>query len=98
MDAVQVDQEGRIRLRILKPGDYYEPAFVSPDIITLRRLSTSAPPPSLSAAAVKQAVLGSTLDLGAGYDEVRAITREPWVSPFGWNRGATAASEVDRGS
>ena len=76
MDAVQVDQEGRIRLGILKPGDYYEPAFDSPDIITLRRLAASTQPPSLSAATVKQAILGSTLDLGAGYDEVRAITRE----------------------
>jgi hypothetical protein len=26
MDAVMVDREGRIRLQIFKPGDYYEPA------------------------------------------------------------------------
>lgn len=77
MDAVKVDREGRIWLQILKPGDYYEPAFVSPDVITLRRVAASESQTRLSADAVKQAIRGSTLDFGAGYDEVSALTREP---------------------
>lgn len=77
MDAVKVDHEGRIQLRILRPGDYYEPAFVSPDVITLRRVAASPQAPLLTAEAVRRAVLGSDLDFGASYDEVRELTREP---------------------
>ena len=75
--AVKVDIEGRIRLRVLKPGDYYEPAFISPDVITLRRVAGPEPRPPANAETVKQAILGSTLDLGASYDEIRMLTREP---------------------
>ena len=77
MDAVKVDNEGRILLKILKPGDYYEPAFVSPDVITLRKVVTPPPGRALSADAVRRAIVDSDLDFGAGFDEVRALTREP---------------------
>jgi len=42
VDAVKVDAEGRILPTALKPGDYYEPAFVGPDVITL--LKVASPP------------------------------------------------------
>ena len=54
MDAVRVDEEGRIRLRVLKPGDLYEPDFVSPDVITLRRVTVPAPKPAMTADEVKR--------------------------------------------
>lgn len=38
MDAVKVDDAHRIRLKILSPGDYYEPEVLSVDRITLRRV------------------------------------------------------------
>ncbi|MGE3313175.1 MAG: hypothetical protein AB7O66_24685 [Limisphaerales bacterium] len=77
MDVVKVDEECRIRLRILTPGDYYEPAFVSPDVITLRRVTAAESEARLTADAVKRAIRGSSLDFGGSYDAVRALTREP---------------------
>lgn len=77
MDVVQVDPEGRIRLRGVNPGDCYEPTFVSQDMITLRRVVTPEPRRVPNAETVKQSILASTLDLGASYDEVRRLTREP---------------------
>jgi len=77
MDAVQVDPEGRIRLGVLNPGDYYEPTVISQDVITLRRVATPDPRRTPSAATVKRSILDSTVDLGVSYDEVRALTREP---------------------
>jgi hypothetical protein len=77
MDAVKVDEEGRIRLRVLKPGDLYEPDFVSPDVITLRRVQDSASNPARTVDEVKQAIEASNVDFGATYDEIRSLTREP---------------------
>ncbi len=77
MDAVKVDDEGRILLRVLKPGDYYEPAFVSPDVITLRKVASPAANAPLSADSVRRTIDCSNLDFGAGFDEVQALTREP---------------------
>ena len=45
MSAIKVDPTRRIRLRVLTPGDKYEPEIVSADLITLRRV----PPPSRAA-------------------------------------------------
>jgi hypothetical protein len=39
MNAVKVDDAHRIQLAVLAPGDLYEPEFVSPDEITLHRVS-----------------------------------------------------------
>ena len=39
MNAIKVDDKQRVRLTALKPGDFYEPEFETPDVITLRRLS-----------------------------------------------------------
>ena len=38
MHAVKVDAGKRLRLRALRPGDYYEPEVLSPDLINLRRV------------------------------------------------------------
>ena len=42
MNAVKVDEAHRIQIAMLAPGDLYEPEIVSPDEITLRRVSESA--------------------------------------------------------
>lgn len=75
MDVVKVDEEGRIRLRVLQPGELYEPDFVSPDVITLRRVPASTPPRTVDE--VKRAIEVSNVDFGATYDELRILTREP---------------------
>ena len=42
MNAIKVDDAHRIQLAVLAPGDLYEPEIVSPDEITLRRVSQSS--------------------------------------------------------
>jgi hypothetical protein len=42
MNAVKVDEAHRIQIAALAPGDLYEPEIVSPDEITLRRVSPSS--------------------------------------------------------
>jgi len=42
MNAVKVDEAHRIQIAALAPGDLYEPEIVSPDEITLRRVSESS--------------------------------------------------------
>lgn len=42
MNAVKVDKTRRIRLKVLRPGDYYEPEFVSAEEITLPGGATKA--------------------------------------------------------
>lgn len=42
MNAVKVDEAHRIQIAVLAPGDLYEPEIVSPDEITLRRVSESS--------------------------------------------------------
>ncbi len=39
MKAVKVDEAHRIQIPMLAPGDLYQPEIVSPDEITLRRVS-----------------------------------------------------------
>lgn len=48
MNAVKVDEAHRIQIAVLAPGDLYEPEIVSPNEITLRRVSESsaASPPA----------------------------------------------------
>ena len=42
MNAVKVDEAHRIQISMLAPGDLYQPEIVSPDQITLRRVSESS--------------------------------------------------------
>jgi hypothetical protein len=42
MNAVKVDEAHRIQIAALAPGDLYQPEIVSPDEITLRRVSESS--------------------------------------------------------
>lgn len=66
-----------LSVRPRQPGDYYEPAFVSPDLITLRKVASPGTRAPLSVDAVRRAIVCSNIDFGAGIDEVRALTREP---------------------
>lgn len=45
MNAVKVDEAHRIQIAALAPGDLYQPEIVSPDEITLRRVSESSAAP-----------------------------------------------------
>ena len=42
MNVVKVDSSGRLHLESLNPGDFYLPEFVSPDRITLRRVTAAS--------------------------------------------------------
>ena len=46
MNAIKVDDAHRIQLAVLAPGDLYEPEIVSPDEITLRRVTQLSAPAS----------------------------------------------------
>ncbi len=59
MNAIKVDEAHRIQLAVLAPGDLYEPEIISPDEISLRRIS-QAPDTASRPALVK-------VEKGAGY-------------------------------
>lgn len=75
VNAIKVDEAHRIRLRILKPGDYYEPEVRGENEITLRRV----PPPGrkLTKAEVLHAIKASPLKFKRSWDQIRQDTREP---------------------
>lgn len=77
MAAVKVDDRKRIRLPVLKAGDYYELELMTREFIALRRIRGAAGGTPMTAAQVRRTIRKSRLDFGAGYDEVRALTREP---------------------
>lgn len=77
MNAVKVDEEHRIQLPVLKPGDLYQPEVRGPDAheITLRRLEPAGQRKITKAQALK-AINGTPLRFGGTWDELRRETRE----------------------
>lgn len=76
MQAVRVDENHRIRLNVLNPGDYYEPHFRDADRIELRRTVAAAARRRLTEAESLAAIKASALKFTCGWDELRRETRE----------------------
>jgi len=74
MFAVKVDARKRPRLKVLRPGDYYEPDILSLDQINFRRVP---PPrrPKLSKAQALAAIEKSRLRFTRTWDQVKTETR-----------------------
>ena len=77
MDAVKIDKQKRVRLKIFTPGDYYQPDFSDPDTITLRRIEPPKPKLKLSAAQIRRALKNSPIKMRCSWEELRQLTREP---------------------
>ena len=77
MHAVKVDENHRIRLKVLSPGDYYEPHFHNADRIELRRMTAPEPRRRLSETECLDAMKRSALKFRASYDDLKKETREP---------------------
>jgi len=75
MNAVKVDTARRIRLRVLNPGDYYEPEVLNADQITLRRVRP--PQRKLTKTQALHAIRKSSLTFSRSWEEMRRDTREP---------------------
>jgi hypothetical protein len=76
MDVVKVDETRRIRLKVLNPGDYYEPEFVSGDEITLRRVKPPKRRVKLTKAQALTAIRKSKLTFTRSWETMRRETRE----------------------
>ena len=74
MIAVKVDAAKRLRLKVLRPGDYYEPEILSLDRINFRRVP---PPgrPKLTKAQALAAIEKSRLRFTHTWDQLKAETR-----------------------
>ncbi len=74
MFAVKVDAAKRLRLKVLRPGDYYEPEILSLDQINFRRVP---PPrrPKLTKAQALAAIEKSRLRFTHTWDQLKAETR-----------------------
>lgn len=76
MNAIKVDAGKRIRLPVLRPGDYYEPEYFGPEEILLRRV----PEPKRKVRRTKSQALAaierSPLRFTASWDALRLETRE----------------------
>ena len=74
MFAVKVDAGKRLRLKVLRPGDYDEPEVLSLDQINFRRVP---PPrqPTRSKAQALRAMEKSQLRFTRTWDEIKAETR-----------------------
>ena len=75
MNAIKVDDASRIRLGVLKPGDYYEPDVVSPNEIRLRKVPAPAARKRMTVPEALRAIETSGLRFTAGWDELREETR-----------------------
>ncbi len=75
MKAVKVDSARRIRLTVLKPGDYYAPEIYGPnaDEITLHRLQP--PTRQWSVEEVLRAIEESPLRFTRSWEELKKETR-----------------------
>jgi hypothetical protein len=74
MFAVKVDAGRRLRLKVLRPGDYYEPEILSLDQINFRRVP---PPrrPKLTKTQALAAIEKRRLRFTRTWDQVKAETR-----------------------
>ena len=76
MHAVKVDEARRIRLKVLNPGDYYEPEVVSADEITLRRVEPPRRGAKPTKAEALRAIRRSKLTFRRSWETMRQETRE----------------------
>jgi hypothetical protein len=76
MDAVKVDERRRIRLKVLNPGDYYEPEFVRADEITLRPVEPPKRRAKLTKAEALTAIRKSKLAFTRTWETMRHETRD----------------------
>jgi hypothetical protein len=77
MQAVKIDKQKRVRLKIFTAGDYYQPDFSSPAVITLRRIDPPKPKQPLTADQIKRALKNSRIKMKYSWEELRQRTREP---------------------
>jgi hypothetical protein len=77
MQAVKIDKQKRVRLKIFTPGDLYQPDFATPDVITLRRIEPPKPTRKLNADQIRRAIKNSPLKMKCSWEELRQLTREP---------------------
>ena len=75
MNAVKVDATKRIRLPILHPGDYYEPDYLSPEEILLRRVPEPKRKVQMTKVQALAAIEKSRLEFSVSWDELRQETR-----------------------
>ena len=76
MNAVKVDAAKRIRLPVLRPGDYYEPEYNGPEEIMLHRVPEPKRKAQMTKAQALAAIERSRLKFTASWDELRQETRE----------------------
>jgi hypothetical protein len=76
MQAVKIDKQKRVRLKIFTPGDLYQPDFTTPDVITLRRIEPPKPRRPVTTDEVKAALRRITVKTKATWEEIRRETRE----------------------
>jgi hypothetical protein len=76
VNAVKVDAAKRIRLPVLRPGDYYEPEYSGPEQITLRRVAEPRRKVQMSKAQALAAIERSRLKFTVSWDDLRRETRE----------------------
>ena len=77
MNAVKVDEAKRVRLKIMEPGDYYEPEYTDSNIITLRKVPPPPRPKKMTRSDVLQASKNCKLKPKMHWQELRKRTREP---------------------
>jgi hypothetical protein len=75
MNAIKVDNAHRIRLMVLRPGDYYEPEIDGPDQITLRRLAPAGRRGRITKSEALKAIERSPLRFTKSWDRVKEETR-----------------------
>jgi hypothetical protein len=76
MNAVKVDAAKRIRLPVLRPGDYYEPECLGPEEIMLRRVPEPKRKLQMTKAQALAAIERSRLRFTVSWAELRLETRE----------------------
>ena len=76
MNAIKVDATKRLRLPGLRPGDYYEPEYLGPAEIMLRRVPEPKRTVRKTKAQALTAIERSRLRFTASWDELRRETRE----------------------
>jgi hypothetical protein len=76
MHAVKVDDARRIRLKVLKPGDYYAPEFINADEITLRRVQPPKRAVKLTKTQALKAIRKSKLTFSRSWETIRQETRD----------------------
>ena len=76
MNAVKVDTGKRIRLPVLRPGDYYEPEYQGPEEIMLHRVPEPKRKVPMTKAQALAAIERSRLKFTVSWDELRQETRE----------------------